>query len=218
MKINQSSYIQFIKNVFLTLQVYFHCGVYVCPVNSQSPRCEIKTCPSRRKRRSLEKHPRVLRPLNDYYLVERSLENHPRVKRSTPSDPVFGFLPGVTVKYESKVKCKDLDCPLHTKCYELYPARCRADQGFIVSPAINTSLAYSNDTMFRLNGIRFDLVWRSELSDYDDLEFHSLAVRTEGKLLKLIVEELKIEEVVAVKIDAARKGSVVVSVFGSLFY
>merc|ERR1719494_414016 len=63
--------------------------------------------------------------------------------------------------------------------------------------------------MFKLNGIRFDLVWRSELSYYDDLEFHSLAVRTEGKLLELIVKKLKIEEVVAVKIDAARKGSVV---------
>ena len=164
--------------------------MYVCPVNSQSPQCEIKTCPANRKR--------------------RSLEEHPRMRRSTTDKPVFGYLPGISVKYEKKSKCANLKCPPNTTCYELFPAQCRADPGFIVSPLKNKTLSYNEDNMLRLTGVRFDLIWRSDLSDYESLDFHALAARTEEKLLSLLVDDFNITDVVAVKVEAARQGSVVV--------
>ena len=163
----------------------------MCPKDSQSPQCQKKTCPEKRKR--------------------RSLENHPRDRRSTNQDPVFGYLSGVTVNYKPKPKCKDLRCPSNSKCYDLYPAKCRADQGFVLSPSGNRSLTYTNETMFRLNNMRFHLIWRISLSNYNSLSFHALAVKTEEKLLKLIVQDFGISEVLTIKVDAARKGSIVVS-------
>ena len=63
-----------------------------------------------------------------------SMEIHHRMRRSSIKKPVFGFLSGAGMKYEKKEKCKDLQCPLQSTCFELYPAKCRADSGFVVLP------------------------------------------------------------------------------------
>ena len=81
-----------------------------------------------------------------------------------------------------------------------------------MSPSTNENLRYDKSRMLRLNNIRFNLPWRNNLSIYESLDFQSLAVQTEEKLLNLITNDLKMDEVVAVKIDEAREGSVVVSV------
>ena len=80
-----------------------------------------------------------------------------------------------------------------------------------MSPSTNESLRYDKSRMLRLNNIRFNLPWRNNLSIYESLDFQSLAVQTEEKLLNLITNDLKMDEIVAVKIDEAREGSVVVS-------
>ena len=113
--------------------------------------------------------------------------------------------------HETTDTCQDIKCSLHSTCYELSPAQCRSDRGFIMSPSTNESLRYDKSRMLRLNNIRFNLPWRNNLSIYESLDFQSLAVQTEEKLLNLITNDLKMDEVVAVKIDEAREGSVVVS-------
>ena len=80
-----------------------------------------------------------------------------------------------------------------------------------MSPSTNENLRYDKSRMLRLNNIRFNLPWRNNLSIYESLDFQSLAVQTEEKLLSLITNEYKMDEIVAVKIDEAREGSVVVS-------
>ena len=78
-------------------------------------------------------------------------------------------------------------------------------------PSTNEVLYYDKERMFQWNNLRFDMLWKNEFSAYDSIHFHALAARTEEKLVELIVQKFNISQVKAVKIERARKGSVVVS-------
>ena len=99
-----------------------------------------------------------------------------RERRSILNKPVFGYLSGEVVAYKRKVKCTDLQCPAHTTCYEMYPAKCRADPGFIQLSS-GATLPFDEERMFQLNGLRFDMQWKESFSDLDSLDFHLLATR-----------------------------------------
>ena len=157
-----------------------------------------------------EAYPGEERPSDMYVDFARSVETQHRVRRSNLDKPVFGYLSGEGVEYEKKVKCNELDCPVNTKCYEMYPAQCRADPGFIQLSS-GVTLPFDGERMFRLDGLRFDMQWRESLSDFDSFDFQSLASRTEDILFQMITD-LGITDVLHMKIVEAREGSIVVSV------
>ena len=72
------------------------------------------------------------------------------------------------------------------------------------------SQAYNDEFMFRLNGVRFDMLWSDSLYDTSSLDFQVMASREEEKLLQLIFD-VGITDVMTVKIISAMKGSVIVS-------
>ena len=78
-------------------------------------------------------------------------------------------------------------------------------------PSTNEVLYYDKERMFQWNNLRFDMLWKNEFSAYDSIDFHALAAMTEEKLVELIVQKFNISQIKAVKIERARKGSVVVS-------
>ena len=73
------------------------------------------------------------------------------MRRSSLKKSVFGFLSGAGMRYEKKAKCKDLQCPPQSTCFDLYPARCRAETGFVVLPGGTVEVGNSfNDSLFTL--------------------------------------------------------------------
>ena len=106
----------------------------MCPSSSEAIDCQMKTCVSDRKRRSVNaQSPAEIeseaplgkgRTSNVHVDLARSKGPQNRMRRSTFDKPVFGYLSGEGVKYKKKVKCNDLKCPVNTKCYKLYLANC----------------------------------------------------------------------------------------------
>ena len=76
------------------------------------------------------------------------MENHHRMRRSSVKKPVYGYLSGAGVRYERKAKCKDIKCPPQSKCFELYPAVCRSEPGFVGLPSGDT-VVFDEKQMFR---------------------------------------------------------------------
>ena len=152
-------------------------------MNSVSPECLPRSCTYRGKRK------------------RRALDNQ--------DSPLFGYATSSEVLYAPKNNCQSVTCPTNSTCVELFPPVCRcSDHSFYFQ---DVCIPYTNDFMFRLKHLHFDVPWMEKYHDEQSLEFQYLKRRTEERLFHLLSQVLNTPSLLSVKVEPTGKNQVVVS-------
>ena len=190
---NDQQYFRFFistgRSIALAANVYIHCRLYVCAPESKAPGCQ-QTCGDEVNVQNI--HP------ND----------EPPLKEISLSTPLLHF--------KRKVTCSELQCTPHSKCYELFPARCRCVDGYIM----HTLSRLCERIVEPITGVRriatIDNIviakkFIPEYADPTSLEFHKLAQDTEDQF-SYYIRLYNESSIIGIKLVAARPGSVILQI------
>lgn len=203
--------------------VYIHCRIYICKANSTSPLCD-QTCSYRKRREislsnflqssyiggSLHYHDDIYANHSFY-----KTQNETKIYRRRRSLDVLSksnaleeirYVTSSRILYVKQYSCEDIRCPLHSSCYDLYPAVCVCNKGFILKFKTNTC---ENTRILQVTGLHLNKTWLESYKDVNSLEFRHLAYKTEVQLRRLF-RALYLPDIEGVKITRAWNGSIMI--------
>jgi len=111
------------------------------------------------------------------------LYTHARdIRNESRALPISEPIPSLHEKDDNNLRCIELSCGDHSKCFELSPAICRCDEGYVLSTVTNTC---SNERLLVIKGLKLKEKWNEKYSDVKSTEFIRFSGKTEKLLMAL---------------------------------